>query len=81
VSDLEIVAHDLDIRDRPENPNRNDRLHTRELMIRAAVEELRATDFSWSEFRVVERLRDRLTGEERDMMERVLEIVEPRRTP
>ncbi len=81
VSDLEIIARERDPRDRPVNPNRNDGLETWESMIAAAVEELREADFGWSEFRAVERVRDRLEGEEREVMDRVLAIVEPRKRP
>jgi hypothetical protein len=81
VSDIEIIARERDAHDRPDNPNRHDRPKTREQLIAAAVEELRETDWLWSDFRVLERLRDRLGGEEREVLERVLAIVEPRRTP
>lgn len=80
-SDLEIAAGERDVRDRPDNPNRHERPRTREQLIVAAINELREADFSPYDFRVLERVRDRLSGEEREVMDRALAVIEPRKLP
>lgn len=50
-------------------------------VLAAAVAELRESDFSSHDYRVLEGIRDRISGEEREAMERVLAITTPRSTP
>lgn len=78
-SDVEILAGERTTP--PENPNRLNRPGTRAELIADAVAELRQADFSVHDYRVLAGIRDRCTGEERDLMDRVLEIVAPRRRP